>query len=500
MKKIIALLTILICIASVTEAPVVAAGNTSIISKEKTTNITTEVEKNISNLNDTSKPIYIDTTKAYEGMENSFADGYSPTIENDKMHLVIPFISSEIFADNKISVRVAFETTGVPFIYKNYYKEVSKSKEGAYLYKNDIDLDANRINGQYTIKVLISGITSSGKYIEDTYDIYINITDGLIASSDSTKDVIDNNSETGDETTTLNDGGGTDTKEPVRHQPKVLLVENSLSAAKLKAGENYEFKLTFKNVSKQYSMENIKLTMSTEYAGIAFDETNWYIENISAGKSVDISQNISVDLKAVYGNVKLNYEFQYDDNEGNTYTSTEAINLFVTQPVKASLNGDTFPQKAKSTETVPMNFQIENSGLSPIYNARVHIEGAGIFPTKELFWGTMEAGSSNEGEIPIYIGMKNMNEAGEVIEGEAYGNTTVKVIFTYEDADGQAVSEEKEYKTAIIKPKYNKKTEEKKSTQWINAVFVGCVLLLLIVLIGCIIKMIHIKKTFIYKQ
>lgn len=496
MKKITALLVILACTLSTSYFPILAAD----IPGDITTNMITDVGSDIANLNNTSNPIYIDTTQAYEGMDNSFADGYSPTIENDIMHLVIPFMSSEAFEDNKISVRIAFENTGEPFIYKNYYKEVTKSKESAYLYKNDIDLDANRTNGQYTIKVLVSGTTSGGKCIEDTYDIYINITDGLNISSDTTNDVTENNLENINQDPAQNDGDSKDTSEAVRHQPKVLLVENSLSGTKLKAGDSYEFKIAFKNVSKQYSMENIKITMTTEYAGIAFDKTNWYIENISPGKNADISQNISVDLKAVYGNVKLNYEFQYDDNEGNTYTSTEIISLFVTQPVKASLNGDTFPQKAKSTETVPMNFQVENAGLSPIYNVRVHIEGAGIFPTKELFWGTMEAGSSDEGEIPIYIGMKNMNDAGEVIEGEAYGNTTVKVIFTYEDADGQVISEEKEYKTAIIKPKDNKESETKKSTQWINAIYIGSVLLLLIVLIVCIIKMICIKKTFIYRK
>lgn len=435
-------------------------------------------------------------------MAKSFSEGYTPTIVDDKMQLVVPFMSKKVFENNSLSVRIIFDQADSPFIYKNYYKEIKKNADNVYLYTNDIELNSQRKNGEYVLKVLVSGNTVEGEYIENTYDIYISITDGIEDSlqapsiadvNEAVETPVDNQPDTS--------ATGSETEE-VTHQPKVLLAKNSLGNKPLTAGKDYDLSLTFKNYSKAYSMENVKITMTTEYTGIIFETTNWYIDKVGAGGDINLTETITINSKADYGTAPLQFTFEYDDSKGNTFTSTENVLLYINQPAKATFNSDVFPQKVTATKTCKLNCQVENNGLAPIYNVRIYIEGTGLFPTKELYWGTMEAGASNEGELPIYIGMKNMTETGEIKEGKPYGKTTATITLSYEDAEGNVITDTKEYKTVILEPKSskNKDTKDKTSTQWVNAVYLGSVLLLLLVIIGILSKLIHYKKTYIYKK
>ena len=92
--------------------------------------------------------------------------------------------------------------------------------------------------------------------------------------------------------------------------------------------------------------------------------------------------------------------------------------------------------------------------------------------------GSVEAGSAANGTLKIFAGMKESSA-----DGEMYGETSGKLILSYEDEDGQTYTAEKEIST-VINPldlsTDSSQTEEKKqgvSLQWYIGVIAAVVIL-----------------------
>ncbi len=82
------------------------------------------------------KAVYldIDSRYAYEGMEQSFSEGYRPEVKDGRLYLVIPFIANGDLAADRLTVSLGFPEPGTsPFLLKNYQKMVEKKQ---YVLKN----------------------------------------------------------------------------------------------------------------------------------------------------------------------------------------------------------------------------------------------------------------------------------------------------------------------------------------------------------------------------
>ena len=197
-------------------------------------------------------------------------------------------------------------------------------------------------------------------------------------------------------------------------------------------------------------MENLKVTLLCESRDISFEKTSWYFERAGAGQVLDLSQNITVGRKAAAEAVPVQLQFDYEDKKGTGYNATESVSLSVSQTQQAELAGLSFPESIYEADTDSLTFQVRNTGLAVIYNARVRLEGKGLFPEKELFLGNMESGASLDGEIPVFAGTLDMDADGNVMEGggEKYGDVVGTVIFSYEDEQGKVTEQEQKLHTA----------------------------------------------------
>ncbi len=270
--------------------------------------------------------------------------------------------------------------------------------------------------------------------------------------------------------------------QPVTHQPR-LLVTHSLANQSVLAGSATNWTVTVKNCSKTEAIENIKVTLAMDGQSITPEKSSWYFEKIDAGKTVDLSQTIAVGKKAPEEPVPVQFQFEYEDKQGVAYTCTESIFISIRQEQQAELANLTFPENAYTSDTEPLTFQVYNTGLSTLYNVRVCVTGAGLFPTKDLFLGNMEAGASEDGEIPVFIGTLDMNENGEASgETEKYGETTAKIVFSYENEHGERKEQTMEIGTQIKKPQQVQLKVEKKAPKtnqwWISSIILGALVLL----------------------
>lgn len=461
--------------------------------------------------------ITIDANKKYEGMNAPFSRGYEPSIQKNTMTLVVPFMMEQETDQNRIIVGISFEREeNSPFYYKNYQKKVKQSEEGIYLYRCRIQLKEERVNGQYPLRLQVQAQTSEER-VQQEFTIYVEITDGIPKDSEGSQpeenpdfsaehqgpdSILPDSGEegsldSGEEAGRPGESSGSG--EQIIHQPRVMITGNSLQTAALEAGTQTLWSLSARNCSRNQAMENVKVTMSCENRNITFEKTSWYFDWAGAGGTMDLSQHVTVGKKAAAEPVPVQFQFEYEDKQGTACTSTETVNLSVVQIPSAELTNLFFPDSIYEADTDLLTFQIQNTGLAVIYNARVRLEGKGLFPEKELFLGNVEGGSSLDGEISVFAGNLTMDKEGNVIDegGKKYGDTIGTVVFSYENEQGELVESSQELHTAIKKPQVVELKVEKeapKTNQWWITILAGIFLVLILLIVWLYLRMKHYRK------
>lgn len=428
--------------------------------------------------------ISIDTDKKYEGMKTSFAKGYMPSIKKNTMTLVVPFVVKLPLEDDSLLVGVSFEREeNSPFVFRNYQKRVKKSGAGIYLYQCKIKLQKNRVNGQYPLHLTVQAQSAEGLLCQE-FTIYAEISDGRAAPP--SEEYVGAGTAPLEETGTEEQPGGP--KEEILHQPRILLAQGSLQGEAVQAGGSAVWAVTAKNCSSSQAIENVKVTLLAEGNEISFEKNAWYFERVAAGGSMDLSQTVGAAGKAAAGPVALQLLFEYEDGKGNAYSTTETARILIKQAQQAALANLDFPDSIYEADTEQLSFQVQNTGLAVIYNVRVRLEAAGLFPEKEMFLGTIEPGTSADGEIAVFAGTLDMDAEGNTPEGnvEKYGDTAAEVIFTYEDEQGGVTEQVVSFHTAIKKPETVElkveNPQEETNQWWITVLFFVFLVLILIII------------------
>lgn len=459
--------------------------------------------------------ISIDDRHRYEGMESPFAKGYEPSIEKNRMMLVIPFVSDAKMEKDRITVGVDFESgENVPFYYKNYRKQVKLSEEGVYLYQCRMKLKSDRVNGQYPLHLWAEG-KANGTIIRQEFTIYVEITDGKASVGDvnpgKNSDPADTGDGTGDGMDVADTEGGSPTEdggdfgssdtpsEEKNSQPRLMINKNSLQQNALDAGSSTVWTVSIQNCSSRHAVENVKVTLLSESRDIMFEKTSWYFEKTAAKAEMELTQNITAVRKASGEPVSVQFQIEYEDEKGNNYTSAEDVRLTIRQPQQAELANLSFPEQVYASDTEFLTFQVQNTGLAPIYNVKVCLEARGLFPQQEVFLGNIEGGVSADGEQKVFVGTLDMDEEGNILDDgtEKYGDTSGTVTMSYENEQGEVVEQKLEIHTRIKEAKtVNLEIEEQapETNQWWITIIFFVILLLVLVIVWLYLRMKHYQR------
>lgn len=474
--------------------------------------------------------ISIDSSHKYQGMDAPFAKGYEPSVRKNEMTLVVPFVSDAELDKNRITVGIDFESgQDSPFYYKNYRKQVKRSGEGVFLYKCRLKLKKDRMNGQYPLHLWAEG-KSGGSLIRQEFTIYVEITDGKpqigggsdapyapgedgkaggrgnLSDEDLSGGGLSNGNLPGDES--LSGDGGLQSEdselvgsappsaEEKNSQPRLIICQNSLQGNALEAGTSTVWNVSVQNCSSRVSVENIKITLVSESKDIIFEKNAWYFEKVSPKKTMELSQNLTVAGKASAEPAAVQFQIEYEDAKGGSYTTTEEVRILVRQPQQAGIANLSFPEQVYATDTEFLNFQVQNTGLSTIYNVTVRLEAKGLFPQSEVFLGNIEGGSSADGEQKVFVGTLNMDEEGNISDegGEKYGDTSGVVILSYENEQGEVTEQKLELHTSIQQAKtveLSIEEQKPKSNQWWITIVFFVISALLLVIVWLYLRMKH---------
>lgn len=474
----------------------------------------------------------IDNRHRYEGMEQSFADGYQPEIRDGKLYLTVPFTASGALQNECLTVDLIFaEKENAPFVFKNYQKDVKlhsyrlqdgimtpqgtdtkvisgndltatevpggianqdgiaspADQQDAYCYTCEVPLQENATPGQYSVTVRAWGYTMDGERVNLDCQIFVRIPEPEPVAGSK-----DNGSGGG-----AGGGGGYsggesgEAVEEILHQPKLLLETCSLSDVSLKAGAEEPMKVQFRNRSETQTIYNLKVTASTDTKAVQPLRNSWYFSSVAPGETVAIEDGVKVAMATEDTSAVLSFDFEYEDKKGTAVSGKESVPLLIGQPTEVELHNAAFPAVLYATDTQEFSIQALNLSRVPVYNVRIKLSGTGLFPAEDVFIGNMDAGTEGNGAMQVYVGTKTMQAIGDdsgTEDVEKYGPVNGTITLQYEDASGETHTQTETFQSEIKKPKVLslEADDTQETNAWWISVFaaVGAGMLLVIVVLA----------------
>lgn len=474
----------------------------------------------------------IDNRHRYEGMEQSFADGYQPEIRDGKLYLTVPFTASGALQNECLTVDLIFaEKENAPFVFKNYQKDVKlhsyrlldgimtpqgtdtkgtsgnnltatevpggianqdgiaspADQQDAYCYTCEVPLQENATPGQYSVTVRAWGYTMDGERVNLDCQIFVRVPEPEPVAGSK-----DNGSGGG-----AGGGGGYsggesgEAAEEILHQPKLLLETCSLSDVSLKAGAEEPMKVQFRNRSETQTIYNLKVTASTDTKAVQPLRNSWYFSSIAPGEMVAIEDGVKVAMATEDTSAVLSFDFEYEDKKGTAVSGKESVPLLIGQPTEVELHNAAFPAVLYATDTQEFSIQALNLSRVPVYNVRIKLSGTGLFPTEDVFIGNMDAGTEGNGAMQVYVGTKAMQAIGDdsgTEDVEKYGPVNGTITLQYEDASGETHTQTETFQSEIKKPKVLslEADDTQETNAWGISIFaaVGAGMLLVIVVLA----------------
>ena len=474
----------------------------------------------------------IDNRHRYEGMEQSFADGYQPEIRDGTLYLTVPFTASGALQNECLTVDLIFaEKENAPFVFKNYQKDVKlhsyrlldgimtpqgtdtkgtsgndltatevpggianqdgiaspADQQDAYCYTCEVPLQENATPGQYSVTVRAWGYTMDGERVNLDCQIFVRVPEPEPVAGSK-----DNDSGGG-----AGGGGGYsggesgEAAEEILHQPKLLLETCSLSDVSLKAGAEEPMKVQFRNCSETQTIYNLKVTASTDTKAVQPLRNSWYFSSIAPGETVAIEDGVKVAMATEDTSAVLSFDFEYEDKKGTAVSGKESVPLLIGQPTEVELHNAAFPAVLYATDTQEFSIQALNLSRVPVYNVRIKLSGTGLFPAEDVFIGNMDAGTEGNGAMQVYVGTKTMQAIGDdsgTEDVEKYGPVNGTITLQYEDASGETHTQTETFQSEIKKPKVLslEADDTQETNAWWISVFaaVGAGMLLVIVVLA----------------
>lgn len=228
-------------------------------------------------------------------------------------------------------------------------------------------------------------------------------------------------------------------------RPKVIIENYDFGGTTVLSGQEFDLALDLFNTSSEESIKNIKVSLKADdgvFAPVDMS-SSFFIERIGAQERVVKIIRMKTKSDATVKAYNLLVTFQYEDSKGNAYDvqknpykEEETITIPVNQPIRIETGEVTVSPENYLNQPTPVSMEFFNMGRSIVYNLMVKAEGDFQVQGGNYFVGNFEAGRSDFFEAQVM----------PTVEGEAKG----KIIFIYEDANGEPGIYEKEFTMNVL--------------------------------------------------
>ncbi len=207
--------------------------------------------------------------------------------------------------------------------------------------------------------------------------------------------------------------------------PKVIISQYSTGEDSIQAGKDFNFSFTLKNTSKDVTVSNMVVTVSSLDGVIvpAEGSNSFYIESITPGASRALNLPLSVKPDAETKSYELTLTISYEDQSASPHSSTEKLSIKVIQPQKLEVQNIYGTDYGDVGMQTSIGMQFVNTGKAPLLNLTLEIKGDFTVPDGVYYIGNFQSGSFNSADMAVIP-----NSSG-LLEGE--------ILFTFENDAGE---------------------------------------------------------------
>ena len=278
----------------------------------------------------------------------------------------------------------------------------------------------------------------------------------------------------------------TPTPEPTeapRPQPKIIVNSHTVTPADVMAGGTFDLRVTLRNTSESQSVRNLTVTAKGDTTDLipAGDTGTEYISKISSGSTAEFDVEMQVRPDAKPGPQKVLLSIAYENSQATAFTAEEEIIVQVSQPIRLEYDEPSIPESLNAGDTVSFSLNLMNMGKSTLYNVRFELQAPGLIPEGSAFIGNMESGTSQTGDVYVFVGTLDRTDSpGADSEGQ-YGPTQGSITIICEDEYGEEYTQQIDFSTVInppvIQPAVTDEEEmeepETVSQWWISVIIAG---------------------------
>lgn len=222
----------------------------------------------------------------------------------------------------------------------------------------------------------------------------------------------------------LNPKAPEETPEGIKTTPRIILDNYSLDVDNVVAGKPFTFNFTLKNTNTKVNVSNMKISVeSTDAIFTPVQGSNsFYTATLATGQSEDYSISLTTKSGCEPKSYPVLIKIDYEDTNGTPYSSTENINLLVTQPIRVEITDFNVPSDAPMGMPINISFRYFNKGKTPLNNFSICMEGDFTMEQGDEYIGALGASSYDE-----YQGM---------IYGAGTGEQNGTLVLKFEDSTG----------------------------------------------------------------
>lgn len=243
-------------------------------------------------------------------------------------------------------------------------------------------------------------------------------------------------------------------------KPKIIIESYNTSPESIVAGQTIGFSFKFKNTSKNKTVGNMKITISSEDGAfvIANGSNTFYIESLApqASTTKTIGLNVKQDLTSK--SYPINISFEYEDANNNSYQSSETINIPVVEYSNLVINS-VYAGECMVNQQTSLSFDYINMGKAKVSNLTVSVEGDYTAVQSINYIGNLEAGNSDYYDISV-IATKEGENVGTLVL--SFEDSSGKTIDVRKDFTGYAMADftQNDYNSDVIEPGFIDQIEE----------------------------------------
>ena len=203
-----------------------------------------------------------------------------------------------------------------------------------------------------------------------------------------------------------------DKEEEKRGTPRLMLERHTLSEEKIFAGSTFTLALYIRNNAER-SVGNMKISLGsiqvtgtgaggagggsggTVFSPLDGSSSSFFVEEIEAKAQLVKEVTLFVDPSAAAMTYTLPISLEFEDEEGNSFSVNETVNIPVLQETRVQVLSVDIPTSAAAGQPVPLSMEFANTGRIALNN--VFVEIVGDFPKENAtyFVPRLEIGMSD---------------------------------------------------------------------------------------------------------